>query len=145
LRVGERGYTIIELLVVLAVISLLVAATPAIVSAARPGMRARAETYALADTLRAARTAAIMADAEMIVMFDITNNGYVAPGGKTDYLPTGVEWEFLGQAGISQGDRAEIHFFSDGSSSGGSIRILAAGLDRVITANRLTGRISVDE
>ena len=144
-RTGERGYTLIELLVVLAVISLLVMATPAIVSAARPGVEAKAAAYALADTLRLARNAAVIADAERVVRLHLDRKVYETSDGRSRQLPEQVSWEFLGKGRERDSDEVELRFFPDGSSSGGRIRIQGAGQDREIVSHALTGRISIDE
>jgi len=143
---SESGYTLVELLVVLTVISLLIAASPAIVSAARPGAEARAAAYALANEMRTARAAAIVADADRVLVLDLARKIYsVTPGGRERRLPNGLGMEFAGPEGARVEDRAEIRFFADGSSSGGAVRMVSRGQAHVVVDHGLTGRVSVDE
>ncbi len=144
-RTGEHGYTLIELLVVLTVMALLIAATPAIISAARPGAKVRAATYAVAETLRAARNAAVMSDSERIVLLNLAGRAYVASDGRTHQLPGGIAWEFEGAARDRDDAEVKLRFFPDGSSNGGRIQIHGAGRDYLIVDHGLTGRISIDE
>jgi general secretion pathway protein H len=144
-RTGNGGYTLVELLVVLTVISLIIAATPVVVSAARPGAQARAATYALADAFRGARVAAIMAGTDRVVVLDLLHRTYVTSDGTTRQLPDSVQWEFEAGPGAVVDDQARLRFYPDGSSSGGRIRIMGAGPNRLIVNHRLTGRISIDE
>src|SRR5882672_7438466 len=76
-KAATSGYTLVELLVVLSVISLLIAATPAIISAARPSADTTSAAYILAEELRAARSAAIVNDADRTLVLDLATKAYV--------------------------------------------------------------------
>jgi len=150
LQAGEAapssGYTLVELLVVLALIGLLISATPSIVSAARPGAEARATAYALADELRSARNSAILNNAERAVRLDVKAKTYaILPGGFIHRLPQAVGMEFRGTVDGPGDSTAELRFFPDGSSTGGTVRITSRGQDHWIVDHALSGRISVDE
>src|ERR1700753_3922802 len=69
-RTGEAGFTLTELLVVLAIIGLLMVAVPVLVQSAMPGTRSLAATRALADDLRIARGEAIERGAATAIRFD---------------------------------------------------------------------------
>jgi general secretion pathway protein H len=140
------GYTLVELLAVLAVISLLIAATPAIISAARSKAEADFAAYQLAHELRSARSSAIVNDADRVVVVDLKAKNYVVtPGGRPHPLPTTVILTFEGPQDTQIGDRAMFRFFPDGSSSGGRIRIASGAKLHVVVDHGLTGRISIDE
>lgn len=148
-RVGrddEAGFTLVELLVVLAVVGLLIAAAPAIVSAARPGAEAKATAFAIANDLRAARARAIVEKREVVAVFDIDRNSYtVKPGGELHTLPRALNMTFATEDFRSDATEDQIRFFSDGSSTGGALRIISAKHIHRIVVYPLMGRISVDE
>lgn len=147
--IGERataGYTLVELLVVLAIMGLLLAAAPAIISAARPGVEAKAAARMLANDLRSARTAAITTDADTWVVVDTARHAYsVEPHGETKALPRDALVQLRGPRGEEAGTRAVLRFYPDGSSNGGSVGIASHGRQHWITAHWLTGRITVHD
>src|ERR1700712_6082136 len=66
----EAGFTLTELLVVLAIIGLLLAAVPVLVQSAMPGARSLAAARGLAQDLRIARGQAIASGSATVVRFD---------------------------------------------------------------------------
>lgn len=147
-RAGENasGYTLVELLVVLTLIGLLVAAAPAVISAARPGTQLRALAYDLADALRAARSAAILNGAEFSVVIDLDNKTVVAAHDKhLRPFPSDIALEFFGPRSAQNGSLAEFRFYPDGSSSGGTVRLTLGAQSHTVTDHAFTGRIAIDE
>src|ERR1700712_933401 len=69
-RTREAGFTLTELLVVLAIIGLLVAAVPILMQSAMPGARTLAAAQGLAQDLRIARGQAIASGSATVVRFD---------------------------------------------------------------------------
>ncbi len=145
-RTASAGYTLVELLVVLAVMALLLAAAPAIINTMRPGVAAKTAAHALANDLRAARIAAIVGNSETWVVLDASQKSYdIEPYGVVRKLPNGLALDLRGPRGEESGQRAELRFFPDGSSTGGSIRVMAGGQQHWIVDHWLTGRITIDE
>jgi general secretion pathway protein H len=145
-RPGERGFTLLELLVVLAIIGLLLSAVPAILTAARPGIDARSEAIAIADELRAARSQAVASGRETRLTFDIGGARYgIDPGGRSRDLPQGMVVHFRGSRGEVGASSAAVRFFRDGTSTGGELLLTYQGHEHRILAHWLTGRVSVDE
>jgi general secretion pathway protein H len=140
------GFTLVELLVVLTVMGLLVAAAPAIVSAARPGAQVRSAAFRLADDLRVARFAAINSEAPRSVVIDLSKRTYrVDPDSRPRQLPVDTVLDFVGPQGARNGSFAEIRFYADGSSSGATVRLTLRGQSHTVINHGLTGRITVDE
>jgi general secretion pathway protein H len=137
----DAGFTLTELLVVLAVIGLLITATPILVQSALPGMYSLAATRALANDLRAARGLAVSRGIVTNVSFDSAHQVYsVEPGRTRHTLPHAVTFV------LPRGETDEsIRFLPDGSSSGGVILVGDSHGHHRVAADWLTGRITVDE
>jgi general secretion pathway protein H len=134
------GYTLVELLIVLAIFGMMAAAALPLLSAAHPGLETRAAAAALAGDLRAARQEAIDRGAPERVMFDRARARYtIAPAGVKRVLKKGV-----GLA-VHAALRDEIDFYADGSTSGGTVVLSGAGAIRHVTVDWPAGRIAVDE
>jgi general secretion pathway protein H len=120
MRRGEHGYTLVELLVVLAIMGFLAAAVVPMLSNARPGLEAKAAARAVADQLAAARQAAID--------HDIVEHVVLKP-----------------LEGVRVVTRGAIDFYPDGSSNGGAVTVVGGRAKHVVRVQWPTGRIAVDE
>ncbi len=144
---AASGFTLIELMVVLAVISLLlVFAVPAILSG---GSHAdvKVGAGALATSLRLARAQAVRRNAETTVTIDVEGRRFTSNGdGKIIPLPDGVDINvFTARREIVTGALARIRFFPDGSSTGGRVTLARAGRSVHVSVDWLTGGVSVDQ
>jgi len=141
-----RGYTLVEMLVVLTVLGLLITAVPVVISAGRSGVSARVEAQNLADELRAVRLLAINNYEATNLLIDLWRKTYVVqPRQRLHRFPETLELEFRDARGVLSDSPAEFRFFPDGSSTGGSLKISTRGEVHLVVAHALTGRISVDE
>ena len=133
---GAAGFTLLELLVVLAIAGLLVALVPAAVSAVVPGTKARTAAFDMASTLRDARNLAISQSTAVDVVFDLESASYAIAGSPSTDLPRGMALVIQERSGYvsetrrvarhSSNDRAEpvtLRFYPDGSSSGLDVRL----------------------
>ena len=130
------GFTLLELLVVLAIAGMLVALVPAAVSAVVPGAKARTAAFDMASTLRDARNLAISQSTPVDVVFEPESASYAIAGSPPSVLPRGMALviqersgyvsETRRVAGHSLFDREEpvtLRFYPDGSSSGLDVRL----------------------
>lgn len=139
---ADRGYTLVELLVVLAVIGLIIASVPTLIGAARPAIQAKAAARMMAQDMGMARQAAILHGTETGIVLNAAAGRYaLVPGGAARDMPKGVPFSFRGTA--ANGNM--IVFFPDGSSTGGIVDVGDAGHRHRIIAHWLSGRISLDE
>lgn len=153
------GFTLLELLVVLAIAGMLVALVPAAVSAVVPGTKARTAAYDLASTVRDARNLAISQSTPVDVVFDLESASYAIAGSPQTDLPRGMALviqersgyvsETRRVAGHSSFDREEpvtLRFYPDGSSSGLDVRLGPEdGGGYVVRVDWLFGGASVSE
>jgi general secretion pathway protein H len=137
----QAGFTLTELLVVLAIVGLLIAAIPVLLRTAMPGMKSLAAARALAQDLRMARGQAIASGAATTIRFDTNRQVYlVEPGDHARKLPDAVRFSISGQRPVTQ-----IGFYADGSSTGGVVLVGDGALRHRVTIAWLTGRVAIDE
>jgi general secretion pathway protein H len=153
------GFTLLELLVVLAIAGMLMALVPAAVSAVVPGTKARVAAFDMASTLRDARNLAISQSTLVDVVFDLESASYAIADSHPTVLPRGMALviqersgyvsETRRVAGQSSFDRKEpvtLRFYPDGSSSGLDVRLgPEAGGGYVVKIDWLFGGASVTE
>jgi len=147
-----RGFTLLELLVVLLIVSLLVTLVPPLFSGAVPGARLKAAARDLAVSLRLARNQSITRNMETQVTLDLESPAYAIDNQAAHTLPAGVE---LKVASASSGEndspamRHVVHFYPDGSSSGALITLVRSGdgddSGYRLQVSWLTGRITIGD
>lgn len=141
----DSGFTLLELLVVLAVLSLVLAIGVPRLLTALPGAASRGTATDLAATLKDARFQAIRHNIDTAVVLDLERRRYGVQGDRQEHgLPAGLQVSAT-LAGEAQDDGAagRISFYPDGSSSGGRIRLRQGGHAYWVDVDWLTGRVSV--
>jgi general secretion pathway protein H len=140
----DRGFTILELLIVLAIMgligSLLVGARPS--TSARVNGRAAAET--LASVLREARSEAILQGRTTAVEIDTERRTYRIGSAGDRPLPDGVRISLLTNRGdVIDGSQGRIRFTPDGRSTGGRIDVVTPSGKTEVGIDWLSGRVSI--
>jgi general secretion pathway protein H len=150
------GFTLLELLVVLAIAGALAALVPPVVSAVVPGTKARVAALELASTLRDARNLAITGSQTIDVKFDFEKSTYAVAGASANELPRGMAVTKLDSSGygiegrhaarIPDGDGTyTLRFFADGSSNGIRARLGSDSRGYVVAVEWLMGRVTIEE
>ena len=144
---GSRGFTLLELLVVLAIASLLVAVVPPVVSAVVPGVRLEGAARELAVDLREARNRAVTFNSVIAVTFSFNPATYRIDGESERRTPEGTRLTVLGLDTGGSGDKNSytLRFFPDGSSTGARIRISGSRAVYAIDVGWLMGRVVLTE
>ena len=135
----EAGFTLTELLVVLAIIGLLIVAAPALIKTALPSSQSLAAAHALADDLRMARGLAVARGTTIRVAFDEEHQTYRAGNGAARALPHHIRFAFA----APNAPRA-IDFRPDGGARGGVVLGGEKPSQHRVSADWLTGRIAID-
>lgn len=139
-----RGFTLMELLVVLVIAGLAVSLVGPGFQRMLPGVGLEAEARSLAAMLRHARSQAILSGMPVGISKDDETGGLRLSYLAAPYIPHGgldVSLEG-GPAGDSSDGSAQILFYPRGDSSGGSLTLkLEEGQSRVIMVDWLSGRV----
>lgn len=140
-----RGFTLVELLVVMAIAALMMTAVPGLYSAAFPGLEMKSAARRTASTLRLARETAIRQGEDKLLIVDLDAHRLILEGYRNLSLPKRLSIELEAAGSEVEGDRrGVIRFFPDGSSTGGRILLSHDGHGYQIGVTWLTGRIELD-
>ncbi len=139
-----KGFTLLELLVVLVLVVLAVTLIPPMLSRGVPGAELRAAARAVAGGLTEARSRAIARNTEVTLTVDVEARTFAIGGGRPRSMPQALSLSLV-TAQSEQLDEARggIRFFPDGSSTGGRITLSRGERNYDVTVDWLTGRVSV--
>lgn len=146
-RRASHGFTLVELLVVLAIGGLLLAVTPPLITAALPGVELKAAARRTAGALRQTREIAIGSGKDAAWLLDIESGRYrVGEDQRAGRLPDGIDVKLVAAREEMRNDRlGAIRFYPDGTSSGGRVILMRGDTGYQVGVNWLTGRILVAE
>lgn len=145
-RFAQRGFTLIEVLMVLMLIAIIVTTVSVSIARSLGGAEVRAAGRDLVAALRYTRGQAIVKRVEQAFEFDVESMTYQAPGRAAVSLPEGFEMRLVTAAQEQLGDgKGAIRFFPDGSSGGGVIRLLRERREWQVEVAWLTGEIRLRE
>ncbi|WP_114650046.1 GspH/FimT family pseudopilin [Pseudothauera hydrothermalis] len=135
-----RGFTLLELMVVLAIVALLIVSTPFAVAKAYETMQYRAAVRHVLTGLKLARLEAMRWGRDVAFQVELDKRLYGVEGKLTPY-PEQIELRLLVAATEGGQSAGAIRFYPDGSSTGGQIDILrSAGGGVRIQVDWLLGR-----
>jgi general secretion pathway protein H len=142
---AERGFTLLEMVCVLAIIALLAAVL--LPSLPHETSRSRLQAYALqtASLLKADRNAAIRRQIDIATLVDAGTRS-IRSGVTSDMIriPDDVHFDaLLPQTCNRQAALSTIAFFANGMSCGGTIALTRFDAGFEIRVNWLTGRIEI--
>jgi general secretion pathway protein H len=139
----DDGFTLIEVLVVLAIVGVVLGVLIGRGPQRSRGLEARAAAGALAQTLRAARAQAIAADHDVSVALDPARHSFAADGGAVRLIDPGIDISVLPPSLPGPGAIRLIRFSPDGSSTGGQILLGTGRRQLDVSVEWLTGKVSV--
>jgi len=141
---GSRGFTLLELLAVLVLMSAVVAtAVPALVRTG--GIELQASARTLAAGLRRARSQAIQHSSREALSLDVERREFALSFEKrTRKLPGNISYTlYTARSAVESAERGAIRFFPDGGSTGGRITLSSGQRVIRVDVDWLSGRIRI--
>jgi general secretion pathway protein H len=142
---AERGFTLLEMVCVLAIVALLAAVLLPFIP--RETSRSRLQAYALqaATLLKADRDAAIGRNVSVAMLVDAGGRAIRSGASRaTLRIPDDVRFDaVLPQTCQLRAALSTIRFFANGTSCGGSIALSRLDASYEVRINWLTGRVEV--
>jgi general secretion pathway protein H len=141
----SRGFTLVEMLVVLVIAALVMTLVGTSISRSIGGAEMRTAARKLAASMRYTRTRAILSKSEQVFLVDTENRKYTAADRDPVELPEGMEVLLTtARSELTSETAGGIRFYPDGGSTGGSVKLEAN--ERIYTINVawLTGEASVE-
>ena len=143
----QRGFTLLEIVLVMAIIALASVLAAAAMGGGFRGMQLKASARQIAANLRYTRAQAIETGRPQRFTIDPARHLWQAPKAHHGDIPSKLSIEFTG-AREAQSDRARsdvgaIEFFPDGAATGGRIRLGSGKAAWDIEVSWLTGQVQL--
>jgi len=142
----SAGFTLLELVVVLAIAMLLLAIAPPLISSALPGVELKAAARRVTAGLRLAREEAIRSGRDATFVIDVDSRVFDVDGGyRRSNLPDeiNVKLEAAEQEMLND-HTGGVRFYPDGSSTGGRVILARGDQGFQVGVQWLTGRIRME-
>jgi len=142
----SRGFTLVELLVVMALMGLLTALISPRVQSALPGFELRTAARELAAAFRETRAEAVRRGEPTVLTLEIDSGRYRVPGAETAArLPAGLKVDALVAARDVAADksRARYRFYPDGTATGGQVTLARGDAAYRVDIDWMTGRVRI--
>ena len=143
----ERGFTLLEILIVISIIALSYTLLPKMFFSGVSGADLKSNARQVAGGLKLARDAAIYNRKPAFLSLDLGNRSFTVGGdAKVHKLHPEVELKlFTAQDDLVSDTVGTIRFFVDGSSNGGRVTVGSGARKYLIDIDWLTGRVTIDE
>jgi general secretion pathway protein H len=139
-RNRTAGFTLLEMLVVLAILALVMGFAGPLLSAGTEGVRLETASNELAAALRLTRSAAIMQNSEATLMIDVDKRVFGSSAVPPRPFAADIQAKLTYASGIhSAPSDGGFRFFPDGSSTGGDVTLSLRGKQVKLCIDWLTG------
>lgn len=140
----ERGFTLVELLVVFAIMALVVGLVPVAYERMRESSQYRDAVRTMFSYLRSARAAALSEGRETRFTVDLQRRQYGLEEGASSELPEPLQLRVtVADREVAPQGEASIRFLPSGGATGGSIEILRpTGTGTRLRVDWLSGRVT---
>lgn len=140
---ADAGFTVLELLIALAIVVLAVALAVPSFSRSRGSLAVHSAAFELAAQLRSARAAARATNAEQSVTLDAAGHRYWQSAVRTSHFLPVTPQITVPDSERLDGATSRIRFFPDGGASGGHIVLRDARSAATVHVDWLTSDVRV--
>ena len=139
-----RGFTLVELMLVLAIVALATLLGGGAIGRGMEGLRLRSAANGIAAQLRFTRAQALATGEPQRFTIDPAAHAWTAPKGRHGELPARASVAFIGAREVqpSAGEGAVV-FFPDGAATGGRVRLRQGDATWQVDVAWLTGQVAV--
>jgi general secretion pathway protein H len=136
------GFSLLELLVVLAILAMVAAAALPRLTGPSEGARLETTVRDLMAALRLTRAAAVTRSSEMALVIDLDRRTMQSPVVPPHRYEDGIASQMtIAEAERATPSRGAFRFFADGSSTGGDIRLRLGSREARLCVHWLTGQV----
>jgi general secretion pathway protein H len=136
------GFTLLEMLVVLAILALVMSFAGPLLSGGTEGVRLETASSELAAALRLTRSAAIMRNSEATLMIDVEKRVFGSSAVPQRPFAPEIQAKLTYASGIhSAASDGGFRFFPDGSSTGGDVTLSLHGKQVKLCIDWLSGEV----
>ncbi len=140
----SRGFTLLEMLLVLSLIAIAVTLAAMAMNGGMEGMRLRNAAREIAGQLRYTRAQAIASGQPQRFALDVDAHRWQAPDGKQGEIPEALRIRFTGaRQAQARTEEGAILFFPDGASTGGRVQLEAGDAAWRVDVAWLTGEVKL--
>ncbi len=142
--INDHGFTLLEMLVVLAIMSMTIAATTISIRGSGGVVRVQPLAVRVAADLKLARAEAIAQNRSVEVAFNAVTHAYQVQGSRSPVaLPSSIGFTLATPEEFRRSaDGAHLIFFADGSSTGGRLTLSDKRLSITLIVDWLTGAVT---
>lgn len=143
-RVREGGFSLLELMVVMLMVTMLFALVGTSISRSIRGAEIRNASREIVAGIRHTRGQAIVERKQQTFQVDANSKTWTAAEREPVELPEGLDITINTARSEMTGENAGgIRFYPDGASTGGSVKLLAGERTWTVEVSWLTGEVSV--
>ncbi len=143
----QRGFSLLEVLVVIVIIGLSYTLLPKMFFSGVSGAELRSNVRAVATGLRLARDAAINTRREAVLTLDLDQRSFTVQNDtRVHKLNDALEVKlYTSQADLITEKVGAIRFYPDGSSNGGRVTLAAGERAFEVDVDWLTGHVTIND
>jgi len=142
-RQGEAGFSLLEIMIALAILAIAVTLVSVAYGRSGVGFRFDAAANELALSLREAHARALRSGRDVAVVIDVDMRLYRLQEDPQVQLPEGIALDVISAGEVMASSRRPlISFGPDGGSTGGTIRLSLADRRTTISIDWLTGAVT---
>jgi general secretion pathway protein H len=143
IRDSAAGFTLLEMMVVLAILALALTVVPVHLMNATGGQALKSDVRMLISALNYARTRAITSNTPVALVLDRKNMRLTIDGSQQiGLLSKTTTFGIVGQGTFQAGTPTIVQFYPEGGSSGGELLLSYERDEYRVSVNWLTGAVS---